>query len=41
MAPLNIKAKHAGKTYDLEIDTDSNGEELKMQLYSLTNGTLS
>lgn len=38
MAPLKIKAKHAGKTHDLEIDTDSNGEELKMQLYSLTNG---
>ncbi|KAF2173143.1 hypothetical protein M409DRAFT_62739 [Zasmidium cellare ATCC 36951] len=37
MAPVSIKCKHQGTTYDLDVDTDSTGEELKMQLYSLTN----
>ncbi|KAK5709860.1 deubiquitinating enzyme [Elasticomyces elasticus] len=37
MAEIPIKVKHAGKTYDLEINTESTGEELKIQLYSLTN----
>lgn len=37
MAPVQVKVKHQGKTYDVEVDTDSTGEELKMQLYSLTN----
>jgi len=37
MAPIAIKVKHQGKVHDLEIDTDSTGEELKIQLYSLTN----
>ncbi|RMY16234.1 hypothetical protein D0867_06582, partial [Hortaea werneckii] len=30
-------APHQGKTYDVDVDTDSTGEELKMQLFSLTN----
>ncbi|TKA27575.1 hypothetical protein B0A50_04407 [Salinomyces thailandicus] len=37
MAPVPLKVKHQGKIYDVEADTDSTGEELKMQLYSLTN----
>lgn len=37
MADIPIKVKHQGKVYDVEINTDSTGEELKMQLYSLTN----
>ncbi|KAK0318361.1 deubiquitinating enzyme [Friedmanniomyces endolithicus] len=37
MAEIPIKVKHQGKVYDLEINTDSTGEELKIQLYSLTN----
>lgn len=37
MAELNVKVKHQGKVYDVSINTDSTGEELKYQLYSLTN----
>ncbi|KAK5115078.1 hypothetical protein LTR62_001775 [Meristemomyces frigidus] len=37
MPEITVKVKHQGKVYDVEIDTDSTGEELKMQLYSLTN----
>ena len=37
MAPVSVKVKHQGKTYDVDVDTDSTGEELKMQLFSLTN----
>ncbi len=29
--------KHQGKKYDVEIDTESTGEDFKLQLYSLTN----
>ena len=37
MADIAIKVKHQGKVYDVEVNTGSTGEELKMQLYSLTN----
>lgn len=37
MADIPIRVKHAGKVYDLEVNTESTGEELKMQLYSITN----
>lgn len=37
MGEIAIKVKHQGKVYDVEINTESTGEELKMQLYSLTN----
>jgi len=37
MPEITVKVKHMGKVYDVELDTDSTGEELKMQLYSLTN----
>ncbi|KAK5132224.1 hypothetical protein LTR08_009284 [Meristemomyces frigidus] len=37
MAEIAIKVRHAGKAYDVEVNTASTGEELKMQLYSLTN----
>jgi ubiquitin carboxyl-terminal hydrolase 14 len=37
MAAIPVKVKHQGKTYDIEIDPSSTGEELQMQLYSLTN----
>ena len=37
MSEIAIKAKHGGKSYELEISLDSTGEELKMQIYSLTN----
>ncbi|WPG97581.1 cysteine proteinase [Acrodontium crateriforme] len=37
MPEIAVKVKHQGKVYDVEINTESNGEELKMQLYSLTN----
>jgi len=37
MAAIPIKVKHKGKVYDVEVNTDSLGEELKMQLFSLTN----
>jgi ubiquitin carboxyl-terminal hydrolase 14 len=37
MAAIPIKVKHQGKTYDVEVDPSSNGEELMFQLYSLTN----
>jgi hypothetical protein len=34
--PLAIKIKHAGKTYDLEIDTSAPATVFKEQLYQLT-----
>jgi ubiquitin carboxyl-terminal hydrolase 14 len=37
MAEVQVKVKHQGKVYDVSVNTESNGEELKMQLYSLTN----
>ena len=37
MAEIQIRVKHQGKVYDVPVSTESNGEELKMQLYSLTN----
>ena len=37
MAEIPIKVKHQGKVYEVTVDTNSNGEELKHQLYSLTN----
>ena len=37
MAAIPVKVKHQGKTYDIEIDPSSTGEELQLQLYSLTN----
>lgn len=37
MADIPIKVKHSGKVYDLDISPNGTGEELKMQLYSLTN----
>jgi len=37
MAEVSIKVKHQGKVYDLEVDTSGTGEDLKLQLYSLTN----
>ncbi|KAF2479401.1 putative ubiquitin C-terminal hydrolase [Neohortaea acidophila] len=37
MAEINIKVKHKGQVYDVPVNTEANGEELKMQLYSLTN----
>ncbi|KAK3068792.1 deubiquitinating enzyme [Teratosphaeriaceae sp. CCFEE 6253] len=37
MGELAIKVKHQGKVYDVEVNTESTGEELKIQLYSLTN----
>lgn len=33
---LPIQIKHAGKTYDVDVDEEEKGEVLKMQLYSLT-----
>lgn len=37
MAAVPVKVKHQGKTYDIEIDPSSTGEDLQLQLYSLTN----
>ena len=37
MAEIQIKVKHQGKIYDLAVDPESRGEELKYQLFSLTN----
>src|ERR1700761_4865266 len=37
MAEVQIKVKHQGKVYEVPVNTDSSGEELKLQLYSLTN----
>lgn len=37
MAELQLKVKHQGKIYDVSINPESNGEELRYQLYSLTN----
>ena len=38
MSEIEVKVKHKGKVYDVPIDLQSStGEELKMQLYSLTN----
>ncbi|KAI8627069.1 ubiquitin carboxyl-terminal hydrolase-like protein [Xylariaceae sp. FL1651] len=36
MASIPVVVKHQGKKYDVEVDTDSNGEVFKFQLYSLT-----
>ncbi|USW48235.1 Putative Ubiquitin-like domain, papain-like cysteine peptidase superfamily [Septoria linicola] len=37
MAEMAIKVKHQGKTHDLEVDVENGtGEDLKLQLYSLT-----
>ncbi|KAF2857610.1 cysteine proteinase [Piedraia hortae CBS 480.64] len=36
MAEIPIKVKHRGKLYDVDVNPESAGEELKMQLYSLT-----
>lgn len=35
-SPLVVIVKHAGKQYDIELDTSGTGEVLKYQLYSLT-----
>ena len=32
MAEITIKVKHQGQVYDVPINTNSNGEELKLQL---------
>jgi ubiquitin carboxyl-terminal hydrolase 14 len=37
MAAIPVKVKHQGTIYDIEIDPTSTGEELQLQLYSLTN----
>lgn len=37
MAAIPVKVKHQGKTYDVEIDPSSTGEDLQGQLYSLTS----
>ena len=37
MAEVQIRVKHQGKIYEVPVNTESNGEELKLQLYSLTN----
>jgi ubiquitin carboxyl-terminal hydrolase 14 len=37
MAEIQIKVKHKSKLYDVAVDPASNGEELKFQLFSLTN----
>ena len=37
MAEIQLKVKHQGKIYDVTVDPQSNGEELKYQLFSLTN----
>lgn len=37
MAEIEVKVKHQGKLYDIAVNTESTGEELKYQLYSLTN----
>ena len=37
MSEVDVKVKHQGKVYDVAVDTNSTGEELKYQLFSLTN----
>jgi ubiquitin carboxyl-terminal hydrolase 14 len=37
MATIPVKVKHQGTVYDIEIDPSSTGEDLQLQLYSLTN----
>ncbi|KAH9845878.1 ubiquitin c-terminal hydrolase [Teratosphaeria destructans] len=37
MAEIPIKVKHQGKVYDVEIDTNGKGEDLKVILFSITN----
>ena len=37
MSEIQIKVKHQGKVYEVPVNTESNGEELKFQLFSLTN----
>ncbi|KAF2721218.1 ubiquitin carboxyl-terminal hydrolase 14 [Polychaeton citri CBS 116435] len=34
---LPLKVKHQSKVHELEVDPESTGEEMKMQLFSLTN----
>lgn len=36
MEMIPVVVKHQGKRYDVELDTSTNGEVLKLQLYSLT-----
>ncbi|KAF2218656.1 hypothetical protein BDZ85DRAFT_253384 [Elsinoe ampelina] len=37
MASIPVIIKHQGKKHEVELDPSATGEELKMQLYSLTN----
>jgi ubiquitin carboxyl-terminal hydrolase 14 len=37
MAEVQIRVKHQGKVHEVSVNTESTGEELKLQLYSLTN----
>ncbi|KIW09554.1 uncharacterized protein PV09_00427 [Verruconis gallopava] len=37
MATIPIIVKHQGKKYEVEVDPTTKGEDLKLQLYSLTN----
>ncbi|KAJ6781230.1 hypothetical protein PWT90_05093 [Aphanocladium album] len=37
MAIIPVVAKHQGKKYDVEVDTDTTGLDFKLQIYSLTN----
>ncbi|KAK3721917.1 deubiquitinating enzyme [Vermiconidia calcicola] len=37
MAEVQVKVKHQGKVYEVTVNTESIGEELKYQLFSLTN----
>ncbi|KAJ3492970.1 hypothetical protein NLG97_g5029 [Lecanicillium saksenae] len=37
MAIIPVVAKHQGKKYDVEVDTDTTGHDFKLQIYSLTN----
>ncbi|KAF2773552.1 cysteine proteinase [Teratosphaeria nubilosa] len=37
MAEIPIKVKHQGKVYDVEIDPNGKGEDLKVILFSITN----
>jgi ubiquitin carboxyl-terminal hydrolase 14 len=37
MAEIPIKVKHQGKTYEVEVDPNGKGEDLKAILYSITN----
>ncbi|KAM3505684.1 hypothetical protein MY11210_007874 [Beauveria gryllotalpidicola] len=37
MAIIPVVAKHQGKKYDVEVDTDTTGLDFKLQIYSLTD----